>query len=111
MVMLMARPIGDGGDSTTSSAAGRTASSNSRRRSGSCSTLGSCGSFGNFMICLADVMNTGLQVVELGVAPVRPHQLVVRAVLDDAAALDSNDAIGAAHGREPVRDDQDRAAL
>jgi hypothetical protein len=35
----------------------------------------------------------------------------VVAVLDEAAALDGDDAVGAAHGREAMGDDQHGAAL
>src|SRR5262249_30471614 len=101
-VRLMARPIGDGGVSTTSSAAGRNASSYSRRRSGS---------VGNRMIFLADVMDAGLEVRGLGVTAVGADQLVVGPVLDQTPALDGDDAIGPAHRGEPVGNDQDGAAF
>ncbi len=38
------------------------------------------------------------------------HQRVVRSQRDDAAALHHRDAVGVAHRREAVRDDQHRAA-
>ena len=48
-----------------------------------------------------------LHLVEPRVGAVRPReQLVVAADLDDAAALEHDDRIGAADRREPVRDDE-----
>ena len=44
--------------------------------------------------------------MEPGVEPVLPDQALVRALLDDAAALQYQDAVGRSHGREPVRDDE-----
>src|SRR5215475_3364801 len=48
---------------------------------------------------------------EIGVEAVVVHQRVVRAGLGELAALHDDDAIGMAHGREPVRHDQDGATL
>ena len=50
-----------------------------------------------------------LQVEHRAVAAAPRHQLVVRAELDDAPVLEHADAVGVAHRREPVRD-QDRRA-
>ena len=44
---------------------------------------------------LTDFMDACLQAMQLGVAPAGADQLVVRAVLDDPAALDGDDAVGA----------------
>ncbi len=55
---------------------------------------------------LADVMDTGLQVVEVCVAPIRADQLIMATILDDAAMLECNDPVRIAHGREPMRDDE-----
>ncbi len=49
--------------------------------------------------------------VELVVAAAELEQRLMRAALDDAAAFDHQDLIGAADGREPVGDDERRAAL
>src|SRR6266567_5037991 len=98
MLAPIARPIGDGGDSVISSAAGRNAISCSRRRT---SALGNVTIFR-----LADVMDTGLQIVEVCVAPIRADQLIMAAVLDDAAMLESDDPVRIAHGREPMSDDE-----
>ncbi len=46
-----------------------------------------------------------------GVALAAGDQLVVGAFLDDAAALEHDDAVGHAHGREAVRDDDGRPPL
>src|SRR5437773_99127 len=59
----------------------------------------------------ADFMEPCLHAVERGVAATAADQFVVVAVLDDAAALDGDDAVGLAHRGEPVRDDDDGAAL
>ena len=59
----------------------------------------------------AGFMETRLQAMERGVAAAGADQLVVGAVLDEPAALDGEDAVGAAHGGQAVGDDQHRAAL
>src|SRR5260221_2834208 len=50
-----------------------------------------------------------LLVVELAIAPVPGQQLLVGAALDDLAAFEHQDLVGAADGREPVRDHERRA--
>src|SRR5215472_9811732 len=102
MVTPTARPIGEGGVSTTSSAAGRNASSSRSRRSRA---------LGNGMTLLADFINASLHAIEGCVAPAGPDQLVVGAVLDQAAAVDGDDAVAPAHRRQAVRDDEHGAAL
>src|SRR5881397_3109719 len=100
MLAPIARPIGDGGVSVISSAAGRNAISCSRRRAGA-------GGLGNgTMFRLADVMDTGLQIVEVCVTPVRADQLIMSAVLDDAAMLERNDPVRITYRREPMSDDE-----
>jgi hypothetical protein len=49
--------------------------------------------------------------MQVSVGTLRAHQFVVRPVLDDAAALDGDDSIGAAHGRQAVSDHEHGAAL
>src|SRR5689334_14534691 len=119
----MARPTGEAGVSTISSAAGRNSSSARRappRRSGT--TLGAAFAFaGTAADGAADAsasddfveaaMVTRLHAIEGGVAPAGAQQVVVLAVLDDAAALDRDDAVGERHRGEAVRDDQHGAAL
>src|SRR4051794_31882911 len=51
-----------------------------------------------------------LQRVHRRVPPALRHELVVRAVLHDTTVLHHDDAVGAANGREPVRDDDRRHA-
>src|SRR5437879_2870417 len=102
MLAPIARPIGDGGDSVISSAAGRNAISSPLRRA---SARGNA-----TMLRLADCMDTCLQIVQICVAPVRADQVVMAAVLDDAAALDRDDPVRLAHGREPMRDDENGPA-
>ena len=63
------------------------------------------------MMFLAVVMDPRLQEMQVGVAAVRADEVVVRAVFHDASALDRDDAVGAAHRREAMGDDEDRAPL
>src|SRR5216684_3487319 len=58
------------------------------------------------MIFLADVMDLHLQVMQPRITAALADQLVVRAVLDDAAALKGYDAIDAADGRKSVGNDE-----
>ena len=44
-----------------------------------------------------------LNAVELGVLPALGHELVVRADLDHAGAVEDDDEVGHAHGGEAVR--------
>ena len=46
------------------------------------------------------LQSSGLHSVKRGVASAQPKQILVRAVLGDAAALDRDDAIGNAHRHE-----------
>src|SRR5450759_2418414 len=101
IVAPIARRVGEGGVSTISSAAGRKASSSSRRR---------ISFFGNGIIFLADVMDSRLQIVQLRVAAVATDQLIMVTVFDDAAAFDGDDAIGIANRRQTVGNDEDRPA-
>src|SRR6516165_6787652 len=106
IVQATARPIGDGGVSTTSRAAGKNASSYLSRR------LDRRGSGMIFLAELsADFMDPGLQAVERGIAAAGIDQIVMGAVLNEAARVDSHDPVGTAHGRQPMRDDEDGAAL
>src|SRR6202007_1409351 len=98
IVAPIARPIGEGGVSTISRAAGRKASSCSRRR-----TLPR----GRAITALGELMDTGLQAVQVGVASAGSHELVMRPVLDNSTPLDCDNAVGAPHGRQAVGDDQD----
>ena len=52
-----------------------------------------------------------LQSVELCVAAAVSQQLIMRPRFDDAPAIENEDAIGHADGREAVRDDDRRAAV
>src|ERR1700761_8074951 len=102
MLAPIARPTGEGGVSVISSAAGRNAISASRRRT---SARGNA-----TMFLLTDVMDSRLKVMQLCVASVGPDQIVVVAVLDDAASLDRNDPVGLAYRREPMGDNKNRPA-
>jgi len=58
------------------------------------------------MLLRADVIDPGLQIVEVCVTSVRADQLVMAAILDDAAMLERNDSVRVAHDREPMSDDE-----
>src|SRR6266508_4660564 len=109
-VAPIVRPIGDGGVSTISSAAGRNASSSLRRscarRNGMTRGTGLTG-----VASSADFMNSCLQPMQGCIAAASLDQRVMGAVLDQASALERHDAIRRAHGREPVRDDENRPSL
>src|SRR5688572_23619591 len=51
-----------------------------------------------------------LQRVQPVIGAATVHELFVRAVLDDAATLENENAIRVLDGREPVRDDEHRAS-
>ena len=90
IVAPIARPIGDAGVSAISSAAGKNASSYSRRRA-------CC--LGKSMTFLADVMNAGLHEMEFGIPAVAADQLVMAALLDDSAPLDGDNPVDVADRR------------
>src|SRR5262249_51904431 len=100
MLAAIARPIGDGGVSTISSAAGRNASSSLRlpraRLSGMMSRPGLPGSVGS-----ADFIDSCLQQMQRCIAAAGLDQRVMSAVLDQAAALERDDAVRRPHGRKP----------
>src|SRR5262249_36181667 len=106
MVKPIARPSGDGGVSTISSAAGKNASSSLSRR------LALRGSVTTFLAeLLADFMDSGLQAVERGIAAACIDQIFMGTILGDAARIDSDDPVGTPNGREPMGDNKDSAAL
>src|SRR5689334_11064388 len=109
MVTPMARPIGEGGVSTISRAAGRKASSCRRRpfawRRGMTTSAVRADTTGS-----ADFMEACLQPVQRGIAATGLDQRLMSAVLDQPAALEGEDAIGGTHGGKAMRDDQHRAA-
>src|SRR5215470_11323641 len=112
MVAAIARPIGDGGVSTISSAAGRNASSSLRRshatRIGTTRRVCLTGVAGSMLADSADIMDPCLQPMQRCITATRLDQCIVRAVLDQTAALQRDDAIHRPYGRESVRDHQDR---
>ena len=59
----------------------------------------------------ADFMDSCLQSMQRCIAAAGLDQRVMGAILDQAAALERDDAIRRPHGREPVRDDQNRPPL
>ena len=56
-------------------------------------------------------MYAGLQEVKGSIAAATSNQVIVRTVLDQPAAVDRHDAVGAPYRRKTVRDDDDRAPL
>src|SRR6516164_11727773 len=59
---------------------------------------------------LADAMNAGLQVVELRIATVRPHQFIMGSVFNEPAPLNREDAASMADRGETVGYDEHRPA-
>src|ERR1700737_1719889 len=111
MVTPIARPVGEGGRPTISSAAGRNAISSRSRRAAAFGNGTTLADFVDSDFMDSDFMDATLHAVEGGIAPPGSDQLVMRAVLDEAAALNGHDAVAGAHRREAVRDDEDRATL
>src|SRR5215468_7427042 len=106
MVAPIARPIGDGGVSTISSAAGRNASSSPRR---SCARRNGTTRRGlTGLASSADFMNSCLQPMQRCIAAASLDQRVMGAVLDQAAALERGDALALAarEGRAALADDR-----
>src|SRR5215467_4856281 len=103
IVAAIARPVGEAGVSRISSAAGKNSSSALRgfgpRNATTLSDLGS-----------DRVMEARLKPVKRRVAAAGADQVVVAAVFDQPAAINRNDAISAANGRQPVGDDENGAA-
>ena len=60
---------------------------------------------------LADLMQPCLEPMESCISAAGLDQIVMGAVLDQAAALDGDDAIGHPQRGEPMRDDEHRSAL
>src|SRR4051812_34653812 len=92
MAAPIARPVGDGGVSTISSAAGRNASSSLRRCGARRNGTTRCPSPA-WVTASSDFMKTSLQPVQRGIAAARLDQRVVAAVLDQAAAIQRDDAV------------------
>ena len=95
------RRVGDGGVSTISNAAGRKASSSSRRRTGAC---------GNGMIFLTDVMDSSLQIVEFRITTVTADQLIMvpSSTMRPRSMVMMRSAV--AHGRQTVGNDEHGSA-
>src|SRR5260370_6535087 len=102
IVTATARPTGEAGVSTISSAAGKNAVS---------SALARPDNFGNATIFLTDFMDARLETIEIGVASGRADQLVVRPILDDPPLFYGDNAIGPTHGRQTMSDDEGGATL
>src|SRR5215469_1839941 len=107
MALPIARPIGDGGVSTISSAAGRNASSSRRFGCGRRSGMTRCTDLSG-IASSADLMEPSLQTMQRRIAAASFDESVVAAVLDQAAAIERDDAVRRPHRREPMRDDQHR---
>src|SRR5262245_18602707 len=111
IVLLIARPIGDGGVSMISSAAGRKASSWALSPRARPNELTRC--VVNLAIAadLADLMDSCLQPMQRCVAAAGSDQHLVRAVFDQAAALERNDPIRRTYCGESMSDDQNRPSF
>src|SRR6476620_7848864 len=101
----MARPIGEAGVSTISSAAGRNSSSSWRaprtfRSNGTMIAADFCHdvSAGAGAGLSGGCMESSLQTMQRGVAPAPADQLIVRSVFDNAAAFNGDDTVGVANG-------------
>src|SRR6516165_8315383 len=96
IVAPIARPIGEGGVSTISSAAGRNASSSPclacARRKGMTRRVALTGVSGS-----ADFMDSCLQAMQRCIAAAGLDQRVMGAILDQAATLERDDAIRRPH--------------
>src|SRR5687768_5666505 len=110
----IARPKRDGGVSITSTAAGRNSSSD-RRRDGdfgrAASSAHAARATANALLAPSSIGGPDLVAPQRRVAPAFAQQGIVRAVFDDLAVLERDDAVGNAHRRQPVRDDDDGAVL
>src|SRR5215472_8830482 len=108
---IMIRPAGDTGVSRISNAAGRNSNSSRRRtawRRGKGISLCSA-----TLICCASSGHVGsvrLDPVQLRIAPAAAQEVFVRTVFDQPTPIDRHDAVGPAHGRQPVGDDYEGAA-
>src|SRR6185436_19212641 len=91
------RPTGDGGVSCNSSAAGRNSSSLTLRAMSS--------------LPAAAFISRRLLVEQRGVMPAAGDELAVRALLDDLAPVEHDDAVRGLHRAQPVRDHKHGAAL
>src|SRR5262249_30868568 len=87
MVPAIARPAGEAGVSTISIAAGR--NSTCARRAAAHDN----GSVRTTPFRSADFIETCLEAMQRCIATIRSNQFVVDAVFDDAAPLDSDDAV------------------
>src|ERR1700730_1405983 len=101
MALPIARPTGEGGVSTISSAAGRNASSSRRLGRGPRNGMTRCAGLAA-VAGSADLMEPSLQAMQRRIAAAGFDKCVVTAVLDQAAAIERDDAVRRAHGREPV---------
>src|SRR5215831_4061546 len=107
---IIIRPAAEAGVSMISSAAGRNSSSCCFRqlcRNGRRISL--LFLLRPVAIVSDDIDQPRLKPMELGVAPAPSHQIVVFSVLDQAAAIERDDAVSAAHCGQPMRDYEHRA--
>src|SRR5580658_9150829 len=93
------RPIGEGGLSMISRAAGRKPISSRLRRR--CAAAAATSVLSCFTVA-------SLQSMQRGVSTALLQKFRMRAVFDDAPAVDCDDAIGHANREQAMRDDDDR---
>src|SRR5882757_2660766 len=120
IVMPSARPTGEGGVSTISRAAGRNSVSMRSRPPGGMKPSSDFRmpnpEFQRSAIhaprprrgrsrSSTDFMETRLHAVQVSVVPAAAQEVIVAAVFDDAAVRDRDDAVGPAHGRQAMGDD------
>src|SRR6516162_2338245 len=60
---------------------------------------------------LADLMDSCLQTVQRRIAAACPDQVIMGAVLNQAAAVDGDKPVAPPHRRQPMRNDEDGAAF
>src|SRR5215471_373969 len=107
MRIATVRPAGDAGVSRTSRAAGRNSSSARRpdfRLSGMTVAVGAPTVSDNFV-------HPCLQPMERRIAAAAPDELTMGPFLYNPSAFDRDDAVGAAHGREPMCDHHHSASF
>src|SRR6516164_3320192 len=94
IVTPIARPIGEGGVSTISSAAGRNANSCRSRRAARGSGITFVAEGSTLVDGSADFMDACLEPVEGGVPAAAVDQIIMGAIFDDAAAIKRNNPVG-----------------
>src|SRR3974390_547019 len=61
------------------------------------------------MILLADCMDSSLDAVKRSITAAATNEFLVRAIFDNSATIQCNNAVNAAHGRKTMGNDEDSA--